>query len=180
PEFSPPAIADRTPADWALIERRTTQSTGFRMQQPFIVNPDGTLLSQYSGYVTPSVTDKSIYDWEKVNINSMNFGESDAKTCNIEIEQEILEDLHVQLGWFYQEMEATSTFALGQQTGATLFVDTNTHLTNGEPNPYFGIPYVSDLESDTSTNPEDNNNYRATATHAYDTTKNEILHGRLR
>lgn len=170
--YAPPAIAARTPADWALIERRTTQSSGFRFQ-PTIVNANGTLTNQVSGYIIPAVTDKSIYDWEKVNINSMNFGESEADTYNIELEQEVLPDLHLQLGWFYQEMDATSNYILGQQTGATLFVDTNTHLTNGEPNPYFGIPYVSDLESDTFTNPEENNNYRATLAYELDFTDNE-------
>lgn len=170
--FAPPAIAARTPDDWALIERRTTQSTGVRMQQPTIVNPNGTLTNQITGYVTPSVTDKSIYNWEKVNINSMNFGTSEAKTYNVELEQEVLDNLFVQVGWFHQEMEAVSNFVLGQQTGATLFVDTNTHLTNGEPNPYFGLPYVSDLESDTFHNPEENDNIRATAAYEFDFTRN--------
>lgn len=172
PQGGPPAVADRTAADWAIFERRTTNSDGFRVQQPFHVKPDGTLVAAVGSYVTPSVTDKSIYNWEKVNINSMNFGTSEAKTYNVELEQEVLPDLFVQLGWFYQEMDAVSNFVLGQQTGATLFVDTNKYLTNGELNPYFGMPYVSDLESDTFTNPETNDNLRATATYEFDFTKN--------
>lgn len=169
----PPAVADRTAATWEIFERRTTNSTGFRSQQPFHVKPDGTLVAAVGSYVTPAVNDKSIYDWESVNINSMNFGTSDAQTYNIEFEQEIIDKLFVQVGWFYQEMDAVSNFVLGQQTGATLFVDTNTHLTNGQPNPYFGMPYVSDLESDTFTNPETNDNIRATATYEFDFTKND-------
>lgn len=170
--YAPPAPADRTAADWELIERRTTQSSAFRFA-PMIVNANGTLTAQVANYVLPSVTDKSVYNWEKVNVNSMNFGESEAETVNIEIEQEILSNLHLQLGWFHQEMESTSNYVIGQQTGATLFVDTNTNLTDGSPNPYFGMPYVSDLESDTYSNPEENDSVRATLAYELDLTKND-------
>lgn len=160
-----PAVGSRTPEQWQFLERRMTWTDAGRFQ-PTRLNAAGLLENLVQGYVLPGVTDKSIYDWEKVNILSMNFGEQEAETYNVELEQEIFTDLHLQLGWFRQEMEARSNYIIGQQTGAILFVDTNTHLANGQTNPYFGLPFIRDWESDTFTNPEENESLRATL--AYD------------
>jgi hypothetical protein len=160
-----PAVNARTAEQWAYLERRPTMTDAGRFQ-PTRINAAGLLENLVQGYVLPGVTDKNIYNWEKVNINSMNFGEENADTFNIELEQEIFRDLHLQVGWFRQEMEARSNYIIGQQTGAILFVDTNTHLANGQTNPFFGQPFVRDWESDTFHNPEKNESLRATL--AYD------------
>jgi hypothetical protein len=124
-------------------------------------------------YRYPGVTDKSIYNWEKVNILQMNFGRDKNTTMNVELEQEILPNLNFSAGWFRQDFESVTNYSVSQLNVTTLFVDTNTKLPDGRDNPYFGLPYVLDFDADRFINKEINDNYRAMLAWTPDFTRND-------
>lgn len=124
-------------------------------------------------YRYPGVSDKSIYDWEKVNILNMNFGATTNNTINLELEQEILPNLHFSAGWFFQDYENTTNYTVSQLNVATLFVDTNVKRADGSANPMFGQPFVYDFDPDQFLNFEENDNYRAMLAWTPDFTDND-------
>ncbi len=123
-------------------------------------------------YRYPGVSDRSIYDWENINILQMNFGRDRNMTYNLELEQEILPSLNFSAGWFRQDFESVTNYTVSQVNVATLFVDTNVRLPDGRPNPYFGLPYVEDQDPDRFFNDELNDNYRAMLAWTPDFTRN--------
>lgn len=124
-------------------------------------------------YRYPGVTDKTIYDWENINILQMNFGHDENTTMNLELEQEILPTLNFSAGWFRQDFESTTNYTVSQLNVATLFVDANVKLPDGRPNPYFGLPYVEDFDPDRFINNEINDNHRAMLAWTPDFTQND-------
>jgi outer membrane receptor protein involved in Fe transport len=121
----------------------------------------------------PGVTDKSIYDWESINIISGNFGDEKADIFNVELEQEILPNLHLQLGWYREDFRQNQSYFISQQTGVTLYVDTTAVLVDGTPNPNFGRPFIEVTQPDRFEQPEDNQTYRATLAYELDLTKHD-------
>ena len=93
-------------------------------------------------YIYPGVTDKSIYNWEKVNALQMNWAEKDNVTYNLEFEQRLLDDLVLSAGYFRQEYEEWTSYTVSQLNTATIAVDTNTHRPDGSPNELFGLPFL--------------------------------------
>lgn len=112
-------------------------------------------------YRYPGVTDSSIYDWRKVNINSMNFGTQENTNLNLEFEQELPYDLFFNAGWFRQDFKQRTNYTVAQLNVATLFVDTNINLPDGSPNPYFGLPYLEDQDPDSYITEQFDDHYRA-------------------
>ncbi len=129
--------------------------------------------SNVSNFVAPPVSDKSIYDWTEYNTLAMNYGSKDANTANIEFEQEVVDNLYLRVGWFRQEYNDIQNYTVQQQTGATLFIDTNTHLITGEVNPNFGLPYLEDYLPDTWLNENTNDNLRAQIAYELDLTEKD-------
>jgi hypothetical protein len=124
-------------------------------------------------YRYPGVTDRSIYDWRNVNISSMNFGSAKNKNYNLEFEQELPFNLFLSAGWFRQDYAARSNYTVGQLNMATLYVDTNKTLPDGTANPYFGKPYVQDIDPDSYYNEETDDHYRAMLAWTPDFTRNQ-------
>lgn len=93
-------------------------------------------------YRYPGVTDQSIYDWEHVNSLAMNFGEKNNSTYNLELEQQLLSNLVLNLGYFKQDYDSMTSYTVSQLNAATIYVDTNTHLPDGTPNSMFGLPMI--------------------------------------
>lgn len=107
-----------------------------------------------TGYKYPGVSDRSIYDWRSINLNSMNFGTAENSSYNIEFEQELPGGVFLNAGWFRQDYTSRSNYTVAQLNVATLYVDTNINLPDGSPNPYFGKPYVEDYDPDSYINNE--------------------------
>jgi hypothetical protein len=118
----------------------------------------------YGSYQIPGVTNKAIYDWTKYNHLQTNFAREHASNYNLEIEQEITKDLFFSAGWFRQDIDGMESYTMNQLTGATIQVDTNQKRIDGTPNPYFGLPFVSEGVGgglDTFYSPQTDDNYRA-------------------
>lgn len=114
-----------------------------------------------SAWRYPGVTDQSIYDWTSVNLSSMNFGSANNQNYNVELEQELPWDLYLNAGWFRQDYKSRTNYTVAQLNVATLYVDTNKYLPTGALNPYFGKPYVQDVDPDSYYNAELDDHYRA-------------------
>jgi outer membrane receptor protein involved in Fe transport len=145
----------------AMYNRGFTASTGWTAIGNNII-----------GYKYPGVTDKSIYDYENINVNEMNFGEDKNTNYNVELEQEILPSLYLNAGWFRQDFISKTNYTVAQLNVATLFVDTNKTLPDGSANPFFGKPYVEDSDPDRYINRELDDHYRAMLAWTPDFTRN--------
>lgn len=122
-----------------LLLDRTWTASGFDVNPVVMVNGQ---IGSYASYQAPAVSDKSIYDYTKYNLNEVNSGALKSGNYNIELEQQIFTNLYFSAGWFRQDIDAKENYILSQLQGNTLVVDTNTKLMNGNPNPYAGLAYV--------------------------------------
>jgi hypothetical protein len=166
---NPAGTADFTPTETAIwanpawadaYNRDWTQSTGWTGINNGIV-----------GYKYPGVTDKSIYDWEKVNINQMNWGQDTNQNYHVELEQEILDNLFLSGGWFRQNFTSKTNYTVAQLNVTTLFVDTNKYRPDGSANPFFGKPYVEDVDPDRYITKSFDDHYRAMLAYTPDFTR---------
>jgi outer membrane receptor protein involved in Fe transport len=160
PEFATEAQVLANPG-WAdIINRDYSASAGWTATYP-------------GSYKYPGVTDQSIYDWENINVLQMNFGEESNTTYNIELEQELLSNLFLSAGWFRQDFDSVSNYTVAQLNAATLFVDTNKYLPNGQPNPYAGKVYMEDTDPDQAVSAEEHDHYRAMLAYTPDFTQKD-------
>lgn len=150
-----------------IYDRKWTASTNLPIPTATI---DGKTYA-IATYQFPGVTNKSIYDWTKYNTNQANFGWTKAQSYNLELEQEILPNLHFSAGWLRQDISAIDNYTISQLTGSTLAIDTNLRLPNGDTNAYFGLPYVQDYTPDTFKNWDLTDNYRAMLAYELDLTR---------
>jgi outer membrane receptor protein involved in Fe transport len=133
----------------------------------------GALPTTVGSYKYPAVSDKSIYDWEDVNLNQMNWGQADQMSYNLEIEQQILSNLYLSAGWFRQDYTSNTAYTVSQLNVATLFVDTNKYYPDGTPNPYVGQVFVEDQDADRNLSDIKTDNYRVMLAYTPDFTKNK-------
>lgn len=137
---------------WSNIFTRT-----YTTSAPWTAAGNGILAASYR---YPSVTDRSIYDWTSINLNSMNFGSARNHNLNLEFEQELPFNLFLSAGWFQQDFTSRANYTLAQLNVSTLFVDTNKNLPDGTANPYFGKTYVEDQDPDSYINESYDNHGR--------------------
>ena len=100
-------------------------------------------------YVAPGITDRSLYDWTSVNFVAPNYFKNRADITTLAVEQ-ILFSTPTQLlaargGWFREDFDSYSRNFIGG-TNAVLYVDVNSRLLDGRPNPYFRRPYIGASE----------------------------------
>lgn len=169
PAANPPLFPDPESSIWAnptwadIYARTYTASAGWSAAGNGI----------FAGaYRYPGVTDKSIYDWTDININSMNYGVAGNKNYNIELEQELPWDLYFSGGWFRQDFKQRTNYTVAQLNVATLFVDTNRYMPDGSVNPMFGKPYVEDFDPDSYYTASLDDHYRAMLAWTPDFTRN--------
>lgn len=168
-----PAAGSRTAAQWIAYDDRTTFSNNLA---PL---PDpSTGATGYNYWSFPGITNKGIYDWNKISLLTPNYGTLTQKTYNIELRQELTDNLHLDVGWFRQEITEFDNYALGQTNQQfSTWVDTNLTWPDGSPNPYFGSPFEYDHQADSFSEPEINNNFRVMLAYEKDFTKD---HGWMR
>ncbi|MDP0502004.1 MAG: TonB-dependent receptor plug domain-containing protein [Verrucomicrobiota bacterium JB022] len=113
---------------------------------------------EFPGYITPGVSDKSIYDYEELNLAAANFFDSEGHVYEFSLEQKILDNLFVELGYHREQLDHNYINDLSSGN-MKLRVDVNTHNLDGTVNENFGRPfmdggyepryYMRDQESDT-------------------------------
>jgi hypothetical protein len=138
-----------TPSQALVNEERMTLSTN--LPTPFA----------YISWQQPGVTNKSIYDWSNINVDSLDNTTTHGATYNLNFQQEILPNLTFQAAWFRQELQQSQDSPENQASATAINVDTNQFLPNGQPNPHLGQPFVDVYQADVYSEPEINNNWRA-------------------
>ena len=99
-------------------------------------------------FQAPSITDKSIYDWTKLNFLAPNFGRDKGETYRAEIDQNVFNTrrnhLDVQVGIFREQIDRYdhSIFSRSDSGVPFLSVDVNEKRLDGTPNPNFLRPYM--------------------------------------
>jgi outer membrane receptor protein involved in Fe transport len=110
----------------------------------------GRYSSQYPLYLTPGITDKSLYDWTSINISAPNYGKTKGETYNVDFEQFFLntprQTLALQASWMGEHTSTINRTFLGNYGNAggklQVYVDINEKLLDGSANPYFLRPYL--------------------------------------
>lgn len=133
---------------------------------------NNSFVTNIGNYRYPGVTDRSIYDWKKDNILQADYGSQKNKNYELDFEQEITSDLYLSGGWFRQDFKQSSNYTIGQLNAVALRVDENKYLPNGSPNPYFGLPFVQDLDPDRYINDQVDDHFRAMVAWTPDFTRN--------
>ncbi len=179
PAQTNPATATPTPASlgwtpndprYLLLDRQWSSS----LSLPIPTATIGGRIFTYGSYQFPGVTNQSIYDWTKYNHLQTNFARVRASNYNLELEQQILPDLFFSAGWLRQDVDSVENYTMNQLTGATIQIDTNVRRIDGTPNPYLGLPFVSEGVGggiDTFYAPQTDDNYRALLAYDLDLTK---------
>lgn len=124
--------------------------------------------SHYQIWQAPSVSSKDVYDWSSINLNAMSRAHSYAKTYYLDFQQELLPNLNLDLGWFRQEFHELTDEPVSQANATTIYVDTNTKLLNGQPNPHLGESLIDTYASDRFETTQKNNNIRASLAYELD------------
>jgi outer membrane receptor protein involved in Fe transport len=129
----------------------------------------------YSLFVTPGVSDKSLYDWENINFTATNWQRNKADIYSVELEQRFLQTpsqrLYGQFGWY---MEDTDNYNVNLvRETSFLYVDINERLLDGRPNPNFMRPYVTVWEPTLNDRPEINDNVRGSLAYEINFTRRE-------
>jgi hypothetical protein len=180
PAHTNPATATPTPAalGWVQNDPRLLFVDRFWSASAALPNPTASVNGRtftYGSYQNAGVTDRSIYDWTEYNTLQTNFARVRAGNYNIDLEHQILPNLFFSAGWLRQDIDEANNYTLNQLQGATLSVDTNTRMINGQPNPYFGLPFISEGAGgglDTFYAPETDDNYRAMLAYDLDLSQN--------
>ena len=159
-----PAGIDRTDEQHLIYDRQMMETRWRDAPR----DENGVLLMQ--PWFEPALTDKSLYDYERVNVVAPNFGHLWGKTYSLDLEQRITKDLYFAASWFRQHVDSLEQRPLSQQQATTIFIDPNTHLLDGSENPYYGSPYVEDYQADTFTQPETNDSLQAMLAYQFDLT----------
>lgn len=166
--FSAATTSASTAALWAnptwsdIYNRDMYQSTGWT---------NNSFVSNIGSYKYPGVTDRSIYDWKKINISQANHGTQQNQNYNVELQQEFTRDLFLNAGWFRQDFKQKTNYTVGQLNSTALRIDENKYLTDGTPNPFFGLPFVSDSDPDQFANEEVDDHFRAMLAYTPDFTR---------
>ena len=170
--------------------QRVPQSTVTRIDAPQQANADpirymfsGTLIQRGGGilglpplplYALIGVNDRSIYDWESINVVASNWGRQKADTYQLELEHFFVNNsrhlLGAQLGWMREDSDRLSRNVFGQLDGGNTFVyvDVNERHLDGSPNPYFLRPFIGGFQPTIMRWPERNENYRGVLAYQLD------------
>ena len=132
---------------------RNNYASGGWTNNSFVSNLGGS-------YRYPGVTDRSIYDWKKINILQADYGSQSNRNYNIDFDQELTHDLFVSGGWFRQDFKQSTNYTIGQLNATAVRIDENKYLPDGTPNPYVGLPFVQDQDPDRYVNNELDDHFR--------------------
>ena len=98
----------------------------------------------------PSVTNRDIYDWTRVNLAAMNRINETTLMTHLQLEQIFFDTprhlLALQAGYFREagRRDNRGLYGTAGSSGATgfLYIDVNERMVDGSPNPFFLRPYV--------------------------------------
>ena len=135
---------------------------------------NGVANGGYSSYLQPGVVNQAIYNAQNgPNMDATDFTQSKARTYHFDLQQNILPNLDLDVGFFRQELhdleiDPNNAHSNGTPAANALYIDTNAYLMNGAPNAYAGSTFIEDYQGDGYMRPEVNQNWRAMLTYSLD------------
>mgnify|MGYP001599972145 CR=1 FL=1 len=143
----------------------------------------GHITAQPLFTTTPTIADKSLYDWTSVNLSAVNRVVERTYTSTVQLDQTFLNTprqmLAGQAGFFREDSRNYARNELGpaNQNGQSgqMIVDVNERLLDGTPNPYFLRPFIGTDEPATTVQPYKWDTYRAQLAYKLDLTHEEGL-----
>jgi hypothetical protein len=118
--------------------------------------------AQYLFNTTPTISDKSVYDWSSINLSAPNRFWDRTITSNFQIDQIFInsqmQTLAAQVGFMREDSDRWTRNLIGVandngQSGQ-LMVDINERRLDGTPNPFFLRPYLAVDKPRTQENPQ--------------------------
>lgn len=172
---------------WSVNRTGTVPTSGLFAGVPTPDNPNTNLRFLESGtalqrqrsslfplFVTPAITDQSLYDWTSLNFVAPNYNKDRADIYTAEVEQTIFNTpqhmLAARAGWYREDFDSYSRNFIGG-TNAVLYVDVNQKLLDGTPNPYFLRPYIAASEPTLFNRPNKNDIQSADLAYQYSPAK---------
>jgi hypothetical protein len=137
--------------------------------------------AQYLFNTTPTISDKSVYDWSDINLSAPNRFWDQTTTSNFNIDQMIIntptQTLAAQVSFMREDSKRWNRALVGVvndngQSGQ-LTVDVNERNLDGTPNPFFLRPYLSVNKPRTQSNPQKWDTSRAQLAYRLDLTNSE-------
>jgi TonB-dependent Receptor Plug Domain len=138
----------------------------------------GRLSDQPLFTTTPSISDKSIYDWSSINMAAINRIMDREVMSEVKLDQFFfdtpLQSLVGQVAFLREDTQRyqrnlVNTANDNGQSGQ-LFIDVNERLLNGSPNPFFLRPYIGTDQPRTTWEPAKWDNYRGQLLYTLDLT----------
>lgn len=160
-----------------------TQPARFMATSPASGATLGKIVSQPLFTTTPTITDKGIYDWSKINLASINRDWDRALTTTFQIDQKFFDTQRQSLFGQATFMREDSMryrrdyIGIKNDNGQSgqLYIDVNERLLDGTPNPYFLRPYIGQDQPRTTYEPSKWDTYRAQLAYKLDLTHEQNL-----
>jgi hypothetical protein len=143
--FAPPVVTSTTTP-------LTAVNNNIRFVSTSAVNSYGAAQPLFASYA--ALADKSIYDWEDVNLMAANKQWDDVNTYLAQLDQVFLHTpkhtLAAQVTYLREDAKQIQDLPLGPASvngvNGETYADPNTRNLDGTPNPYFGRPYLRSKE----------------------------------
>jgi len=129
----------------------------------------------YPLFHEPGIHSSNLLNWQGINTVSDNGGEDKAHIYNVEVEQQVIEGLFLEAGWYREQFDTVQRNYLGQNVGPVAEIDPNIRLLNGAPNPFFGRPFVDLQQPDDLDTQFLNEQQRVALAYQLDFTKHDGL-----
>jgi hypothetical protein len=137
--------------------------------------------AQFLFNTTPTISDKSIYDWSSINLSAPNSFWDRAITSNVKIDQTFIntstQTLVGQVAFMREDSQrwARNLLGIANDNGQSgqLTVDVNERLLDGTPNPFFLRPYLSEDKPRTTYAPAKWDTSRAQLAYRLDLTQED-------
>ncbi len=178
---APSTYSNTTPLAGATAAGPTSgaQGTHFVTTSSAAGVTQGRFTAQPLFTTTPTLRDKSIYDWSEVNLAAVNRAWDRTLTSSVQIDQRFfstpLNALDIQLSALREDSQRYERNHVGiandnGQSGQ-LQIDVNERLLDGTPNPYFLRPFIGQDQPRTTYQPAKWDTYRAQLAYRIDLTR---------
>jgi outer membrane receptor for ferric coprogen and ferric-rhodotorulic acid len=139
----------------------------------------GTFTSQPLFTTTPSLSDKTYYDYSEINLGAMNRLTDRTQVSYVQLQQMILntprQTLFAQADWLREDSMRYQRNIFGTGPSNQLLVDVNSRLLDGSPNPFFGRTYIGLDSPLTQWIPGRSETYRGQISYKLDLTQEKNL-----
>lgn len=155
----------------AGVMGRIRYAQGFNGRGPVDAISTRSIYSNVIGFVTPTIQDRDIFDYRKRLISGeSNLVERDFDAKTIALTQELLGgDAGFEAAFDQQDVESSRElpFSFGQNGAgngqADVFIDVSQYLSNDQPNPNLGRPFIQQLGVQDRIQQSEREAFRATA-----------------